>query len=41
LLQHPVGDEDLAWLGGLGEAGGDVDVDAEVVAAELARRPSA
>src|SRR3982751_2582936 len=36
LLQHAAGDEDLARLRRLGEAGGDVDVDAEVAAAELA-----
>jgi hypothetical protein len=37
LEQDAVGDEDLAGLGGVAEAGRDVDVDAEVVAADLAR----
>src|SRR3954470_11457442 len=38
LQEDPVGDEDLAGLGGVAEAGGDVDVDAEVVAACLVAR---
>ena len=37
LPRGSVGDEDLAGPGSLGEPGGDVDVDAEVVAADLAR----
>src|ERR1035437_4618605 len=37
--ERVAGDEDLAGLGCLDEPGGDVDVDAEVVAADLARPP--
>ena len=37
LLARGLGDEHLTALGGVGHPRGDVDVDAEVVAAELAR----